>query len=219
MRVFLPQWSPDGKRIAFVAQTERQIWAVYLVSADGGPLERVLKDDRHQVDPSWSPDGNSLAFGRTPWLEDKKTVSGIAIVNLKTKQTSILPGSEGLYSPQWSPDGRYMRALTAVPPEHRIALFDFSTQRWHRMSEPPAASPNWSRDAKYVHFINPYVGHPRLCRLRVSDKSTEILTEIDEQKLGWTIVGKWTGLASDDSPLVLRDTGIQEIYALDWHVP
>lgn len=219
LRVAFPQWSPDGKRIAFVAYTEGGPSSVYLVSADGGPLERVLKDDRHQADPSWSPDGNSLAFGRVPWLEDKKTVSDITVVNLETRQTSILPGSERLYSPHWSPDGRYMQALTAAPPEHRIALFDFSTQRWHKMSEPPAAYPNWSRDAKYVHFINPYVGRPRLCRLRVSDKSTETLIEIDEQQFGWTIVGKWTGLATDDSPLVLRDTGVQEIYALDWQVP
>ncbi len=26
----------------------------------------------------------------------------------------------------------------------------------------------------------------------------------------------WTGLALDDSPLVLRDVGSHEIYALDW---
>jgi len=37
--------------------------------------------------------------------------------------------------------------------------------------------------------------------------------------LGWTIAGKWTGFAGDGSPLVLRDTGIEEIYALDWEAP
>jgi hypothetical protein len=26
-------------------------------------------------------------------------------------------------------------------------------------------------------------------------------------------------MAPDDSPLLLRDTGTQEIYALDWQVP
>ena len=29
----------------------------------------------------------------------------------------------------------------------------------------------------------------------------------------------WTGLAADDSPLMLRDVGTQEIYALDWQAP
>jgi hypothetical protein len=31
--------------------------------------------------------------------------------------------------------------------------------------------------------------------------------------------GSWLGLAPDDSPLLLRDTGTEEIYALDWEAP
>jgi len=31
--------------------------------------------------------------------------------------------------------------------------------------------------------------------------------------------GTWTGLGPDDSPLLLRDASIQEIYALDWQAP
>jgi hypothetical protein len=31
--------------------------------------------------------------------------------------------------------------------------------------------------------------------------------------------GVWMGLAPDDSPLTLRDVGIDEIYALDWEKP
>jgi hypothetical protein len=31
--------------------------------------------------------------------------------------------------------------------------------------------------------------------------------------------GFWMGLAPDDSPLVVRDVGVQEIYALDWEAP
>jgi hypothetical protein len=29
----------------------------------------------------------------------------------------------------------------------------------------------------------------------------------------------WSGITPDGSPLVLRDVGTQEIYALDWQVP
>jgi hypothetical protein len=31
--------------------------------------------------------------------------------------------------------------------------------------------------------------------------------------------GPWTGLAPDDSPLIQRDTSLDEIYALDWEAP
>jgi hypothetical protein len=33
---------------------------------------------------------------------------------------------------------------------------------------------------------------------------------------GAKFFGYWLGMAPDDSPLLLRDTGTQEIYALDW---
>ncbi len=33
------------------------------------------------------------------------------------------------------------------------------------------------------------------------------------------LTGALTGLASDDSPLMLRDAATQEIYALDWDAP
>ena len=52
-----------------------------------------------------------------------------------------------------------------------------------------------------------------------SRPETELVTSLSRQRLGWSIAGKWTGLAEDDSPLVLRDTGSEEIYALDWEAP
>jgi hypothetical protein len=33
------------------------------------------------------------------------------------------------------------------------------------------------------------------------------------------VFSSWYGLAADDSPLAVRDTGSQEIYALDWQAP
>jgi hypothetical protein len=138
-------------------------------------------------------------------------------VNLKTKQVSTLPGSDGLYSPHWSPDGRYMLALSWLEPG--MKLFDFNKRTWRELTDIPAAYPNWSGDGQYVHFINPYVAVPALYRLHVSDGAIERIANIDSQQLGWTMVRKWTGLAFDNSPLVLRDTGIQEIFSLNWQLP
>jgi len=38
---------------------------------------------------------------------------------------------------------------------------------------------------------------------------------LSRRRLGWSIAGKWMGLTEDDSPLVLQDTGSEEIYTLD----
>jgi len=52
--------------------------------------------------------------------------------------------------------------------------------------------------------------------VRISDGKIEKVVTLEPRLLSWAIVGKWNGLAADDSPLVLRDTSVDEIYALDW---
>ena len=84
------------------------------------------------------------------------------------------------------------------------------------MVSSPAAFPNWSHDGSYIYFSNPYIAEPAVYRVRISDRKLELVMSLSRQRLGWSIAGKWMGLAADDSPLVLRDTGSEEIYALDW---
>lgn len=52
-------------------------------------------------------------------------------------------------------------------------------------------------------------------RLRVSDGKLEQAVSLNDIRIGWI----WTGLAPDDSPMVIRDASTQEIYALEWEAP
>jgi hypothetical protein len=81
------------------------------------------------------------------------------------------------------------------------------------------AYPNWSRDGSYIYFADPYTKEPALYRLRISDRKVEELASPNPRILTWAIADKWMGLGPDDSPLVLRDTSVEEIYALDWEAP
>jgi len=51
-------------------------------------------------DPAWSPDGNSVIFGESSHIRlGTPHTAGFHLVDLKTHQASILPGSEGLCCP------------------------------------------------------------------------------------------------------------------------
>jgi Tol biopolymer transport system component len=53
-----PDWSPDGRRIAFVARRH-----IFTMTSNGRRLRR-LTDNFGDSDPAWSPDGKYIAFIR-----------------------------------------------------------------------------------------------------------------------------------------------------------
>jgi dipeptidyl aminopeptidase/acylaminoacyl peptidase len=217
MRVSLPRWSPDGNSIAFLGEAAPgKPFKIYLISGAGGNAVELLPGEGGQGEPSWSPDGDFLAFAPLFWQEPNVKPS-VRLLNLRTRQVSTVSGSEGLYSPRWSPDGRKMAALTADR-ETALVLLDLETHTRVKLHG-RVAYPNWSRDGNYIYFDDPYSDEPALYRLRIGDGSVEKIATLDPSRLNWAIVGKWTGLTPDDSPMVLRDTSLEEIYALDWKAP
>jgi len=212
-KAYLPRWSPDGKQIALCATSPTKSWAVQLISADGGNPQEIFP--AYFADPGWSADGSALVFSDR-WLREaeKKSTFSIQFMDLKTRKVTTLAGSDGFYSPRWSPDGRYIAALRAGP--ETLMLFDFSTQKWVQLEQIVVGFPSWSGDSKYIYFDSQ--GDDRaFYRLRISDHKLERLVSLKNLRLTGTI--GWTGLANDDSPLVLRDVGTQEIYAFDWNAP
>jgi serine/threonine protein kinase/Tol biopolymer transport system component/DNA-binding winged helix-turn-helix (wHTH) protein len=215
MRAYLPRWSPDRKRIAFDARVPGQRWKIYIISADGGAVDQMTQGEGDDDGLSWSVDGNSLVFG--PMATPYEWRQAIHLLDLRTHQISTLPGSEGLYwSPRWSPDGRYIAALDA---SNKLMLYDFKTQKWAGLAEGPAGWPNWSRDGTYVYFGGSKGPDTVFYRVRVSNGKVERLFSLSVKNLRQTGSFGWFGLAPDDSPLLLRDTGTQEVYALDVEFP
>ena len=216
MRARNPRWSPDGKRIAFQSQLPGKPWKLQLVSKDGGSLQQPMSEEREERNPNWSPDSNSLVF-------ETRLASGaraIHLLDLRTNQVSLLPGKMSemkLYSPRWSSDGRYIIALPLDA--QKLMLFDFITQEWEELARTPGGYQTWSRDGKFVYFINIFGNEAGIKRVRLADRKIELVVSIKELRLVQTFYGTWFGLAPDDSPLVLRDVGIQDIYALDLRYP
>jgi Tol biopolymer transport system component len=206
MRAFLPRWAPDGRRVAFAGKLPGKTYDIYLVSADGGAPEQLTNGEHDYADVSWSADGKQLIFGEMFSVTDP----GIHLLDLQTKQISMLPGSEGRFSPRWSPDGRYVAAIPATP-QDRIVLYDFQTNRWSDLAKVIVGSPTWSKDSKYIYFDTQGEG-AGLNRIRVSDHRLERFTSLEHVHVApvW-----WSGVSPDGSPLILRDVGTEEIYALD----
>jgi Tol biopolymer transport system component len=215
--VGLPRWSPDGKRIAFSARKPSEDWKIYVVSADGGSPEQLIPGEG-LLDPTWSPDGNFLAYSSD--FTDLHSV--VHLVDLRTHQVSTVAGSEGLFSPRWSPDGRFLFAVDhKLQNSQKLLMYTFATQKWEQLLLAKRIDyPTLSRSGEYIHFFDFVEDGAPFYRVRVSDHKLERIGVVSLPRgMAKGQFGQWTGLAADDSPLLLHDTGFQEIYALDLQLP
>lgn len=217
VRAALPHWSPDGKQIAYAGMLPGQPWKVSLVPVAGGKSEEILAEAGSQIDACWSADGTRLMFGSVAF--DAKGIS-IRILDLKTHQTVTVAGSQGLFSPRWSPDGRYIAAL--APGNTKLLLFDSSSQQWTTWLTEPAGAVNypvWSADSKYLYFDDFVNDVESIRRAKVGASETERVYELASFERYPGALGNWSGRAADGSWMFVRDRSTQEVYELSMELP
>jgi Tol biopolymer transport system component len=218
LEAHLPRWSPDGTRIAFMAARPGSPWKIFLISAQGGTPQELAPEGRNQGDPTWTPEGNSIIFGRMPWLEYGTSLGpNIDAVDLKTSSVSNFPGSEELFSPRCSPDGRYIAALS--DDSTKLMLYDFRTKKWSRVAQGLFAFENWSHDGKYLYAEEYLDKSDDFVRVSIADGKVVRLFSLQQVPRGFDPWESWVGLAPDDAPLLMRDKSTQEIYGLDLQLP
>ena len=153
-----------------------------------------------------------------PWLEyGTSSGPGIRVINLQTSRISDVTGSEGLFSPRCSPDGRYIAAFSAD--SSKLMLYDFKTRKWSQLAEGLFAFENWSADAKYLYAENYLDKSDDFVRVSIADGKVERLFSLKGVPRGFDPWESWVGLGPDGMPFVMRDRSAQEIYRLDLDIP
>jgi Tol biopolymer transport system component len=186
------------------------------VSPEGGTPRKISAGQDNVTRLSWAPDGNSIAFGDSTSPSDAVVRS----VDLKTQKVSTLPDSpngQKLIGPMRSPQGNYLAATTQDG--QKIMLFDFGTGKWTELASTDVGVHQWSRDGQYVYFDNGSSLDPAIYRVRVADHKMEQVCSLKGFRRSRSFWLAWMGLTPDGSPLLMRDTGSQEVYALDFNVP
>jgi Tol biopolymer transport system component len=101
-----PDWSPDGRRVAFVSEND-----VYVVDANGGHLRRVFDCRGACVFadyPAWSPTGREILVMSADQVKGLVPHSVVQAVDLSNRRRRVLfttDGPEYASYPRWSPDG------------------------------------------------------------------------------------------------------------------
>jgi len=116
-----PRWSADGRQIAFQARQRGQSFKNFVISVDGGNPEPFPSESLPQSIPDWVPGRDALTYSRV--YADKNPA--LYLFDRQSGRSEKLPGSDGLYGADWSPDGRYLFAVDAFTDQ--LLLVDFKT--------------------------------------------------------------------------------------------
>lgn len=180
-----PQWSPDGKWLAFLRAVEKdgrpQPTQIYLLSMSGGEARPLTDIPRGASNPAWAPDGKSIAFlcsaypselekkGEKP--EEKSDVRVITRAVYRTNGGGYLDPTRPAHI--WTID---------VPPPGSAPRAP--KQLTH--GEFAESDPTWSLDGAYLYFLSnrvkePYYQPPDsdIYRVRVTDGAITAIASID----------------------------------------
>lgn len=214
MQVFVLHWSPDDRQIAFMGREPGMPWKIYLVSATGGTPQMLLQEDRNEADPDWSPDGRRIVFGRPPEVMAEGTApKAIHILDLETRQVTTLPGSDGMFSPRWSPDGRYIAATPLG--EGSVKIFDLVKSSWTTLLATHTVSDlEWSHDGNWIYFHDYIEDGAPLYRVSI-DKKLERVADLSSLHAVDAVDYSFSGLAPGDVPMLRARMWTANIYSLD----
>ena len=103
-----PDWSPNGRRIAFVSDRDGDD-EVYTMKPDGSRVRQLTANDGSaDGGPSWSPDGRKIAFDSDRDAVEETPVQ-VEIYTMAADggdQTRLTFDDLSDFLPSWSPDGR-----------------------------------------------------------------------------------------------------------------
>ena len=146
----LPVFSPDGKRVAYLANHDRTSKYIDVAATDGsGKLERLVASDRLALN-DWSADGRFLVYMNF----QNSVVPELEVLDLRNhSQTAYVTGAEA----QFSPDGRWIAfsgpgSLGSGDPEVYVGRFPGPGRRI-QISNHGGAQARWRADGKELFYI------------------------------------------------------------------
>lgn len=163
-----PEWSPDGRRIAY-SRGERCLtdrydlcMRIWTVDADGGNQRRLIprrlpgplanRKVSFQA-PTWSPDGRRIAYEQSIWESQR---SNLYVMNADGSGRRRLTRLRNARSPAWSPNGAAI-AFTHRPERganREIFVLTLKTGKLRRLTRTKAdeSLPQWSPDGRRIVY-------------------------------------------------------------------
>ena len=183
-----PDWSPDGKKIAFVSTRIGNGFKIYVMDANGkNPIR--LTSELSEKQPDWSPDGQKIAFTVLPDKED--LVPHIAVMD--ADGNNRVRHEDHAMDPSWSPDGQAIAFVSWRDGGNRaggneIYVIDADGQGLKRVTHDLVGqqNPSFSPDGGRIAYYASHEGFRHIYVVGADGRNLKRLTHNEENHWGPT---------------------------------
>ena len=156
---YLPAWSPDGSKMAFVSNRDGNP-EIYVMNRDGSAVRRMTSSPAVDEAPTWSPSGNQIA-----WVSDRSGTPHIYVMNADGTGQRLLIGSGYCDRPTWS-SGAFNELAYSMRtgPGFDVFIYSFQTGESHRLTDGIGTneSPVFSPNGRHVAFVSTRSGKSQI---------------------------------------------------------
>jgi Tol biopolymer transport system component/DNA-binding winged helix-turn-helix (wHTH) protein len=216
LTAYQPHWSRDGRQIAFMGQNAKSEYRIFVVPANGGASVELQPQGEDQGVATWSPDNGCLLFGERLGRKPRAQMR-LHVLDLHTRKIESMNGTNGLWSPRWSPDGKSIMAVSTDNKTIRVSKPD--AMSWRDVASFGFVdNVTWSYDSRYL-YCNGWrkPGTPFFVyRVGVATGAVETLANLGDFQMPGE---NWFGVSPNGELLASKDFVHHEICELDYRLP
>ncbi len=165
-----PEWSPNGRRIAYSANGD-----IFVANADGTGAVNLTSHHAIDVSPTWSPDGGQIAF-----VSDRSGSPQVYIMSSSGGNPRRITSGGYNTDPTWSPNAAVNRISFVRVEGGEANIFTVNPDgsdvqkltRGGRRNE----NPSWSPDGHYIAFSSTRSGAKNIYMMYLNGENQRPLT-------------------------------------------
>lgn len=170
-----PDWSPDGKRLAYVSFEDKSS-TIFVQDIGTGERRRVAANKGINSAPAWSPDGSRLAMTLS-----KDGNAEIYIMDVNSGELQRITNNNAIDTePSWSPDGRKLVFTSdrgGNPQIYQIEIKDGKRPERLTFQRSYNTRPRYSSDGNSIVMVTGEGGAYQIAILDLNSRFISVLTQ------------------------------------------